>query len=230
VFLTLKKKTVIIIVAAVLCAASFFAAIGFASAKADSGRANGMVVVVDAGHGGIDGGVVGSATGVKESDINLAVARSLKHFLTSKGYQVVMTRNTTDGLYGMSTKNRKIRDMEARRKIIVDAKPDMVVSIHQNSYPRAAQSGAQVFYALNSEPGRAAAETVQSVVNANLDSGRAAAAGDYYILRCSEYTSLIVECGFLTNPVEERLLISAPYQEKVAYTIFTGIHTVLSGR
>ncbi len=228
-FVLLKKKS-IIITAVVVALIIAFCCIVFAVAnESEAAPKNGKVVVIDAGHGGIDGGVAGAATGVKESDVNLAVARSLKHFLASKGYTVVMTRSTTDGLYGMATKGRKVKDMEARKEIIAKARPDLVVSIHQNSYPRAQEKGAQVFYAPKSEQGREVALTMQQMLNLNLDSVRVPKEGDYYILQCSQYPSMLIECGFLSNPAEEKLLVSATYQEKVAYTIFTGIHTILYG-
>lgn len=187
----------------------------------------GKTVVIDAGHGGADGGVVGSTTGSKESDINLAIARSLRHFLKTKGYEVVMTRTTTDGLYGMSTKNKKQKDMAARKKIINESNADLVVSIHCNSYPRSDSKGAQVFYAPGSQVGKSNAETMQTVLNASLKSTRLAMKGDYFILQCSTIPSLLVECGFLTNSEEEKMLITADYQEKVAYNIFSGIHSIL---
>lgn len=226
-FILLKKKTLIIIAVIIAAAVTFCCVVFTLSTESEAAPKNGKVIVIDAGHGGIDGGVEGATTKVKESDINLAITRSLKHFLISKGYTVVLTRSTTDGLYGMATKNRKMRDMEARKTIINDARPDLVVSIHQNSYPRSLEKGAQVFYAPKSENGESAAKVMQEILRVNLDTHRIAKTGDYYILQCSPYLSMIVECGFLTNPTEEKLLVSATYQEKIAYTIFTGIHAIL---
>ena len=141
-----------------------------------------------------------------------------------------MTRSSTDGLYGMATKNRKLKDMEERKRIINEARPDLVVSVHQNSFPRSNQTGAQVFYAPKSEEGKRISDIMQSILNANLNSDREAKQGDYFILQCSEFPSMLVECGFLSTPEEEKLLVSAAYQEKVAYSIFTGIHSILGGQ
>lgn len=226
-FVLIKKKTLIIIAVVLALAVAFCCLVFSVSSESEAAPKNGKVIVLDAGHGGIDGGVVGVGTKVKESDINLAITRSLKHFLTSKGYTVVLTRSTTDGLYGMATKNRKIKDMEARKTVINNCRPDIVVSIHQNSYPRAMEKGAQVFYSPGSTAGKDAAERMQQILSINLGTHRNAMKGDYYILQCSEYLSLIVECGFLSNPEEEKVLVSATYQEKVAYTIFTAIHSIL---
>ena len=141
-----------------------------------------------------------------------------------------MTRENNDGLYGLSTKNKKLRDMEARRDIISDAQPDLVVSVHQNFYPLSSVRGAQVFYSADSEESKAIAESVQGTLNSALEGDRVAKTGDYYILNCTEYPSVLVECGFLSNPEEEKLLVTAVYQEKVAYTLFSAIHSLLGGQ
>lgn len=186
----------------------------------------GKTVVVDAGHGGIDGGVVGSTSGVKESEINLAIAKSLKHFLERNGYDVVMTRENSDGLYGLTSKNKKLRDMEARRDIIKEAKPDLVISVHQNYYPLSSVRGAQVFYSADSEISKQIADSMQGTLNTALGNDRIAKTGDYYIVNCTDFPSVIVECGFLSNPEEEKLLVTAAYQEKVAYSVFSAVHSI----
>ena len=109
---------------------------------------DGLRVVIDAGHGGIDGGVVGRTTGVKESDINLDIAYELQYVLEDMGFEVTMTRKTQAGLYDTTAKGFKRRDMEKRREIIQRAKPDFVLSVHQNYYPSSAYRGGQVFYPL----------------------------------------------------------------------------------
>ncbi|MCL2798111.1 MAG: N-acetylmuramoyl-L-alanine amidase [Firmicutes bacterium] len=229
--LVIKKRTLFAITGAAIAAVLIAALFAGAGVLAGTGAAaTGKTVVIDAGHGGMDGGVSGKTTGIKESDVNLAVAKSLRHFLENRGYRVVMTRSNSDGLYGLSKSNRKIKDMEARRKIIEDASPDLVISIHQNAFPSPTVQGAQVFYAPSSETGAAYAKTMQSVLNNTLGHKRVEKPGDYFILQCSECPSLLVECGFLSNPEEEKLLISANYQEKTAYAVFSGIHAILEER
>ena len=95
----------------------------------------GLSVVLDAGHGGIDGGVSGRKTGVKESEINLAIAFRLNDVLTEMGFEVTMTRKTDAGLYGTTAPGFKKRDMQRRKEIIQDASPMLVISVHQNFYP-----------------------------------------------------------------------------------------------
>lgn len=228
-FILLKRRNIIIGLLVVALTVGLCFAVTATATSAYSVPKIGKTIVIDAGHGGADGGVVGVSTSVKESDINLSIARSLKHFLKTKGYDVVMTRSTTDGLYGMTTKNKKLKDMQERKKIIEKANADLVVSVHCNSYPRRDQTGAQVFYAPGSTDGKLKAETMQNVLKDSLGTTRKAMVGDYFILQCSATPSLLVECGFLTTPSEEKLLVSASYQEKVAFAIFTGIHTILGG-
>lgn len=222
-FLTVKKRAIIIGLAVVASVAVLAGLLSFRPSEA-AGR--GKVVVIDAGHGGEDGGVVGSSTGVKESEINLAISKRLKELLESGGYKVVMTRSNDAGLYGMVSSNKKLADMKKRKEIILDAAPDLVVSVHQNFYPSSYVSGAQVFYAPSGEFQELAA-TMQTVLNRQLNCSRVAAKGDYYIVQCSPYPSVLVECGFLSNPTEESLLVSASYQQKVAYAIYSGINFIL---
>lgn len=223
-----KKKTILSVAFVILiCVCTGLLFVPALSIGADAG--NGKTIVIDAGHGGIDGGVVGVNTGTKESDINLTVARKLKNYLVQGGYDVIMTRVNSDGLYGLAAKNKKRKDMETRKEKILAAAPDLVVSIHQNYYPRADVRGAQVFYAAGSETSQRIAGVMQGYLNTGLEaSSRTEAVGDYYILQCTEFPSVLVECGFLSNPADEKLLVSAAYQDRIAYTIFTGIHSVMS--
>lgn len=193
-----------------------------------AGEFNGKIVVLDAGHGGIDGGVVGKRSDAKESDINLAICRALESYLVRSGFTVVFTRKTTDGLYDLAASNRKKSDMLARKRIIENAAPDLVVSIHLNQYPLESVHGAQVFYAANSEDSAKRAQYMQSMLNTILpECNRSAKSGDYYILNCTQYPSMLIECGFLSNAREEALLVTSEYQDKVAYAIYSGIVMIM---
>ena len=105
-FILLKRRNILIGLLVVALTVGLCFAVTSTATSAYSVPKMGKTIIIDAGHGGADGGVVGVTTSVKESDVNLSIARSLKHFLKTKGYDVVMTRTTTDGLYGMSTKNK----------------------------------------------------------------------------------------------------------------------------
>ena len=188
-----------------------------------------QVIVVDAGHGGADGGVSGKRTGVKESELNLKVAKLLGEYLRSGGYKVVYTRqNDTMHSHPNVTDNKKRADMFKRGDIINAAKPAAVVSVHMNFYSASSRRGAQVFFDRNSTEGRAFAEIMQSVINTEINrenGGREypALSAEKYLLSCSPYPSIIVECGFLSNPFDEANLINPDYQAKLAYTLYLGV-------
>lgn len=186
-----------------------------------------MCVVLDAGHGGVDGGVVGRETGVKESDVNLAVAMEAKSVLERAGFDVVLTRKTEAGLYGAATKGFKRRDMSKRKEIIEEAKPVVMISIHQNFYPTRTSRGGQVFYRSGSESGQKLAQGIQKQFNELYGEcgvkERVAATGDYYMLKCTDYTSVIAECGFLSNAKDEALLVTKDFRERVAQAIYAGL-------
>lgn len=187
------------------------------------------VVVIDAGHGGGDAGVVGSKSGVSEAEINLLVAFTLKKQLEERGVRVVMTREKKSVLEdGIGSKSD---DFEKRKSIINDNSPDLVISIHQNKFPDSTRRGAQVFYNVSSEQGKSLATAIQTSLN-NLNQekvGRSFSAlkGDYYILNCSPYPSCIVECGFLSNPNDEELLLNAEYRENLSALIVKGTFAYL---
>ena len=180
----------------------------------------------------IDGGVVGRETGIKESDLNLSVTVKLKTILQQAGFDVVLTRKTEAGLYGAATKGFKKRDMQRRKEIIEESKPIAMISIHQNYFPIRASRGGRVFYRKGSESGRQLAENIQRAFNdlyleENVKE-RSAATGDYYMLKCTEYTSVIAECGFLSNKADEALLVTEEFQEKLAQSIYEGLAAYLA--
>ena len=201
-------------------------------AQAVSAFDESMRIVVDAGHGGIDGGVTGRTTGAKESEINLAIAYKLSAVLQEMGFDVVMTRKTDAGLYDTTAKGFKKRDMQKRKEIILAAEPTMVISVHQNYYPSRTQRGAQVFYFASNEQSARLATQIQAQMNKCYEServkNRVAAQGDFFILHCAACPSVIVECGFLSNAKDEALLLSKAWQEKTARGIAAGVAAYLS--
>ena len=216
------KKSLIILIAAILVAGAaigIFA--GTASAYSHSGE---RTIIIDAGHGGVDAGVLGKVSGEKESDINLSIAKHLKGYLSGAGFNAVMTRTTQGGLYGTSTKGFKLRDMKKRKEIIENNNADMVVSIHQNFCPIPSKRGTHVFFDKDSEISKRLAQSVQSSMNSlNGITTNTVLVGDYYMLKCTESPSVIVECGFLSNAEDEKLLCDDEYRKNVAYYIFRGI-------
>ncbi len=181
-------------------------------------------VVIDPGHGGNDPGKV-SSDGVLEKDVNLQIAFCLKAELETRGYKTVMLRETDTNLATEGTSNKKNSDMKNRVAIINDSKADILISIHQNSYSDPAVRGPQVFYDEESKEGEEFANLLQEGLNSiNPDHARKCKSSeDYYILKKSVCTGVIVECGFMSCPEETALLTSVDYQQKIASAIADAI-------
>ncbi len=189
-----------------------------------------LTVVLDAGHGGIDGGVTGTRTGTKESDINLAISRILQEEFEELGFCVIQTRPTEAGLYGAATPGFKRRDMERRAEVIRSSAPAAMISIHQNFFSQASRRGAQVFFREDVPESVTLAALIQTSLNGMPECVRKsqALAGDYFVLNCFAAPSVIVECGFLSNPEDEALLLDGNYRRKLAHAIAQGTLAFLS--
>lgn len=235
-----QKKILSIVMAAILLVSMYFVARESAAyVNADkiiSGKSGGgagdICVVIDAGHGGADPGKVG-INGALEKDLNLQIANRLKKFLEAQDIKVVMTRTDEGGLYDENASNKKVQDMKRRIAVIEEAQPEIVVSIHQNSYQEEYVHGAQVFYYTGSETGKALAETIQRrfVISLDPENKRAAKANDsYYLLKKTSVPIVIVECGFLSNREEAEKLNSAIYQEKAAWAVHMGVLQYLNSQ
>ena len=182
-------------------------------------------VVIDSGHGGVDPGKIG-VDGVYEKDINLAITEKVKKCLEKEKITAELTRKEDKGLGTTGDGSKKTEDMQARVKMINETKPVLTVSIHQNSYEDPEIHGAQVFYYEGSKEGKMLAELLQKSLIDNVDPQNhrvAKANSGYYILKNTSAPTVIVECGFLSNPEEESLLISAAYQEKLVEALQKGI-------
>lgn len=187
---------------------------------------NKTVIVIDVGHGGSDPGKV-SADGTKEKDVNLQIAHYLKDYLIAQDYTVYLTRETDKGLYDENVANKKVSDLNNRIQFFKEKKAACVVSIHQNSFPNEAQHGAQTFYYTGSKDGENLAASIQkSLLTIDSTNTRKEKSSDsYYLLKHSDVPSVIVECGFLSNPEETAKLTDSNYQKKIAYSISLGICT-----
>lgn len=181
-------------------------------------------IVIDPGHGGTDPGSIGYKTKVKESDLNLKLSKMLKQKLEYAGINIVMTREDENSLAKGAGKKFKKIDMEMRKDLIKSIRPNMVISIHQNSYTNHSLRGAQVFYDKTSEISKQIANSIQEEFIKGLDKGnKSTSPGDYFMLKCTSAPSVIVECGFLSNEADEKLLLSDEYQEKIVNCIYLGI-------
>ncbi len=182
-------------------------------------------VVLDAGHGGIDAGKVG-VNGALEKEINLAITQMLAKMLEEEGVTAVLTRRDDGGLYDEGEPNKKQQDMKRRCALIEETAPALTVSIHQNSYTDPSVQGPQVFFYENSVQGKTLAALLQDSLNSALQIQRprnSKANDSYYLLRKTSSPTVIVECGFLSNPEEAEKLAGSEYQEQVASAICSGI-------
>lgn len=221
----MKKKFEIFMVFSLFCAAFFLARKGAALVEAKKAQSAPPCIIIDAGHGGNDPGKVG-VNGALEKDINLALALKLKPILENKGYEVILTRDSDMALADENSSNKKQEDLSNRIQIMEDANPIFTISLHQNSYSDASVSGPQVFYYSNSDAGKQLAQSVQSSLNDTLEVAsprQIKANDDYYLLKKSPTPTIIVECGFLSNPTEAALLVDNMYQDKLVRAIYLGL-------
>lgn len=184
---------------------------------------NKTTIVIDVGHGGSDPGKVG-IQGIKEKDVNLAIARYLKDYLIAEDYTVYMTRETDQGLYDESVSNKKKSDLSNRIKFLQKKNASCMISIHQNSYPDTIQHGAQTFYYEGREEDKNFAQYVQDSLLAFDPSNTRQIKSNtsYYILKNAQVPSILIECGFLSNPEETANLTDPNYQKQIAYAIAIG--------
>ena len=180
---------------------------------------SGKVVVIDAGHGGWDPGMVSGK--VEEKGINLSIAQKLQVFLEQGGATVIITRIDDSDL----AKN-KSGDMHVRRVIANSSNADIFVSIHQNSYHTANVKGFQAFYFNESDNSKKLATCIQESLKEFVNPGNklgAKANKNYFVLKQTAMPAVLVECGFLTNYNDRTNLLTDKYQEKIAWGIYLGI-------
>lgn len=191
-------------------------------------------VVLDAGHGGSDGGAV-SCTGARECEINLAITQRLDDLLHLLGCPTLQLRQGDTDLASAdaaSISEKKVTDLKNRVARINQQADGVLVSIHQNQFSQSQYRGAQVFYAPNTES-RAFAALMQQNLRAGLDPAnkRECKPGSgIFLLEKIECPGILVECGFLSNPGEEALLRSKDYQKRLAAVLAGSITAFLAGR
>ncbi|MBU5437134.1 N-acetylmuramoyl-L-alanine amidase [Tissierella sp. MSJ-40] len=189
-------------------------------------------IVIDPGHGGIDGGT-GDKDGLLEKDINLDVSLKLKKVLEKEGFKVVMTREKDVSLEEHSDikASRYIKDLNARKTIINENDPIVFVSVHVNSSKKSTARGVKVYYYPTSTEGKMLAQSICQSVDINVyqdflkDNSMKAEAipEDYFVLRETKYTGVLVEVGFITNIEDNKLIKNNRYQQKIALAIKEGI-------
>lgn len=224
------QKFQLFMVLCIFTAAFVLARKGAALTAAKENETASPCIVIDAGHGGNDPGKIG-VTGILEKDLNLTLALRLETLLSNKDYKVIQTRTEDICLASENASSMKREDMQKRVQIISDAAPLCTISIHQNSYSDSSVHGPQVFYYSRSDEGKKLAECMQNVLNESLspESPRTIKPNDdYYLLKNTPTPTIIVECGFLSNPWEAEQLTDPLYQDRVVRAIYMGIQDYLS--
>ena len=185
-------------------------------------------IIIDAGHGGEDGGA--EADGILEKDVNLAIANAAADILRLSGCHVVEVRDTDLSVYsdGASTlREKKKSDLQNRVALFNSDSRNLVVSIHQNQFDNPKYNGAQLFYSTNNEHSRNLAESIRTavVMLVQQDNTRELKPADknIYILDQAEVPAVIVECGFLSNEAEREKLADKTYQSEMAFAIAMGV-------
>ena len=191
-----------------------------------------VTIVIDAGHGGEDGGAVG-ITGTKESHINLEISEKLDLLLVFCGYQTEMIRNGDYSVYtdGTSISEKKVSDLKQRVKMVMTADPAILLSIHQNHFSDSKYDGAQVFYAKTNGSKELALLLQASLCDTlNPDNNRSAKEADsVYLMKQITCPGVLVECGFLSNREEEVRLQDPSYQKKIVCAIAGALSHYSSG-
>jgi len=186
------------------------------------------IILIDPGHGGIDGGAI-SKSGIVEKNINLSIALKLRDILRCKGYKVLMTRQEDVGLYSDKgrVRDKKIEDLSNRCKMKIESNCNMFISIHQNKFEQSKYYGAQVWYSYY-EKSKILAHIIQKNLKKDLDNNNnrveKSANNSIKVLRCHDtMPSVLVECGFLSNPIEAQKLTTDEYQNKIAESIANSV-------
>lgn len=230
----LKKTLVSLLLIVAVCAISLFSAparqVLFASANADKRP----TIIIDAGHGGFDGGAVAS-DGTIEKDINLSIALTVSNFLKQSGFKVIMTREadvSTDDVESEQIASKKKSDLKNRLNLMKDYPNSVFVSVHLNKFTTSAASGSQVFYSKN-EQAKALGDSIQkNIINLLQPENTRVnkqATSSTYLLYNATVPAVLVECGFLSNKLELEKLKNEEYQRKMAFCIYCGILEYFKG-
>ncbi len=187
-------------------------------------------VILDAGHGGEDPGAVSNYSGLKEKDVNLNIIMLLKSMMEKDNYKVILTRDSDRLVYTTENNNiiqKRREDLTRRKGIMDDSGADLVVSVHLNKFPQAQYHGAQVFFPPKSDSSKKLADEIQNAIRLNVDNANDRVAlvkkDPIMILKDLKTTTVVVECGFLSNVDEEKKLATEEYQNKLASAIKVGI-------
>ena len=198
------------------------------------------VIILDAGHGGIDSGTLNSDKTILEKDINLAITHKIRELLESSGAHVILTREDDSSLYiedGKKTTRQKYNEnLKNRKNIIEKSNADMFISIHMNALTGEGASkyyGAQTFYPSGKEDSIKLSKQIQKELKRVVDetnNREVKSRDDLYLLKDNDRPSVLIECGFLSNDKEAKLLTDVDYQKKIAWSIYVGIQNYFTAK
>lgn len=235
------KKLIYVVLPLIISVAIFIYSLTFNkhinAVKNTERGANQPIVIIDAGHGGFDGGAVAN-DGTIEKDINLSIALYLQEYLTFFNIETIMIRDTDCSVEddGLNTiRQKKSSDLHNRMKIMEETDNAIFVSIHQNKYPDEIYSGTQVFYSPKTkDESQILAQAIQDYVVNTLqkDNNRQIkeCGTSVFLMYNAVKPAVLVECGFLSNYEETNKLKTSEYQKKIAFCIAMGIQNYLSAR
>jgi len=185
-------------------------------------------IIIDAGHGGEDGGA--EVDGVTEKDVNLSISRKLSDILRLCGYTVTEVRTSDVSVYDTEAetlREKKVSDLNNRVKLFNSSDDNIVVSIHQNKFDSSRYSGSQIFYSQNNDNSKDLGDRIRTAIIMLLQNDNTRqlkpAGKDIYVLDNASVPAVIVECGFLSNDAERTKLIDNDYQQKMAFAIAMGV-------
>jgi N-acetylmuramoyl-L-alanine amidase len=186
-------------------------------------------VIIDPGHGGVDGGAVGY-NGIIEKNINLNISLKLRDIFEASGFRVVMTREDDSSIHdedSVTIRQKKVSDIHNRSKLLEKYPDAIFLSIHQNKFSQSQYSGTQVFYSKNNDDSKMLAEFIRSsvkdMIQPNNEREIKPAGKNLYILYHAKSPAVMVECGFLSNPQESVMLQDDEYQKKLAFAVYCGV-------
>lgn len=219
------KRTYILVICLIIAAAAA-ASVQVVTVSNTKSLSLAPTIIVDAGHGGFDGGAEGH-NNVIEKDINLAISKKLRAALELSGFEVIMVREDDVATYDESAKKKKTSDIKNRLKLTEQYPNAIYLSIHQNIYQQSSSWGSQVFYGPKNEQSKRLAEIVQTTIVNQLQPENhrkiKKAQSNLYILSNSKVPTILIECGFLSNYKESELLQDDEYQQKLAYLILESV-------
>lgn len=188
-----------------------------------------FTIIIDAGHGGADGGAVG-ADGMAEKVINLQISQYLDNILNFHGVKTIMTRTTDDSIHSdeaNTLREKKVSDIHNRMAVMEGTENAVFVSIHQNKFSNSTLWGTQVFYSPNTTESAELADLIQTNVKNIIQPTNKRvikkSGSSIYLLYNAKKTAVLVECGFVSNPQENEMLQTPDYQQKIAFSIACGI-------